>query len=139
MRETFRLDMRLVGSNPLTDLRGTGELPGPTNYYHAHCPTGITNVSRNGKLVYRDVYEGIDLVYHSSGTGRMKYDFVVRPGGDPSNILMRYSDGVVTLSADGCLRIDCPVGAISPVLQPVRTFPFRTHINRLMAGTRTPS
>lgn len=41
------------------------------------------------RLVYRDLWPGIDLVY--SGTAdRLKYEFIVKPGADPDQIQLRY-------------------------------------------------
>ncbi len=37
---------------------------------------------------YRQVYPGIDLVYHGSDQQRLEYDFVVAPKADPSSIRM---------------------------------------------------
>ena len=62
------------------------------------------------KLVYRDLWPGIDLLY--SGTfNRMKYEFVVRPGADPSTIRLAYrGTEKVTLMADGRLAVRTPAG-----------------------------
>ncbi|MGB8957653.1 MAG: SBBP repeat-containing protein [Candidatus Aminicenantales bacterium] len=62
------------------------------------------------KLVYRDLWPGIDLLY--SGTfNRMKYEFVVRPGADPSTIGLAYRGAEkVTLMADGRLAVQTPAG-----------------------------
>ncbi|MDF2187614.1 PKD domain-containing protein [Paraflavitalea sp. CAU 1676] len=40
-------------------------------------------------IVYKDVYPNIDIRYYSE-YGRLKYDIIVRPGGDPRQITMRY-------------------------------------------------
>lgn len=60
------------------------------------------------KLVYRDLWPGIDLLY--SGTfNRMKYEFVVRPGADPSRILLAYRGAeTVALMTDGRLSVQTP-------------------------------
>ncbi|HSQ79016.1 MAG TPA: SBBP repeat-containing protein, partial [Candidatus Bathyarchaeia archaeon] len=64
----------------------------------------------SSKLVYRDLWPGIDLVY-SGSVDRLKYEFVVRPGADPSKIAMAYrgADGV-SLTADGRLAVRTPAG-----------------------------
>jgi hypothetical protein len=114
LRELFRLDMRLVGADPSPVVEAMGELPGPTNFYLAHCPGGITHVPRNARIVYKDVYKNIDLVYRSAGAGKVKYEFIVRPGGNPAHICMRY-DGVVPVvhAGDGSLYIGTPLGSIT--------------------------
>lgn len=48
-------------------------------------------------VTYRNIYPNIDVRYYSDGvTGNLKYDIVVRPGGNPDIIAMRY-DGVTKL------------------------------------------
>jgi gliding motility-associated-like protein len=46
-------------------------------------------------VTYKNVYPNIDVRYYST-QDKLKYDFIVRPGGNPSAIAMRY-DGVVSL------------------------------------------
>ncbi len=41
------------------------------------------------QVIYRDLYPGVDLVYHASPNG-VKYDVVVHPGGNLSSFVARY-------------------------------------------------
>ena len=67
------------------------------------------NVKSFGSVVQKDLYAGIDIRYYSSGN-KMKYDLTVRPGADPSRIVMQY-DGVDKLSIkNGHLVITTSVG-----------------------------
>jgi radical SAM protein with 4Fe4S-binding SPASM domain len=67
------------------------------------------NVKSFGSVLQKDLYAGIDIRYYSSGN-KMKYDLTVRPGADPSRIVMQY-DGVDKLSIkDGHLVITTSVG-----------------------------
>ena len=60
------------------------------NYYLGDNPAQWAAECRIYQAVtYKDVYPGIDVRYYSSG-GAMKYDFIVRPGGDPKQIQLRY-------------------------------------------------
>ncbi len=47
-------------------------------------------------VTYKDVYPNIDVRYYSNGDANLKYDIIVRPGGNPAAIAMRY-DGVTKL------------------------------------------
>ncbi|MEJ7610820.1 MAG: SBBP repeat-containing protein [Ferruginibacter sp.] len=47
-------------------------------------------------VTYKNVYPNIDVRYYSTGE-RLKYDFIVHPGGNPAAIALRY-DGVQSLS-----------------------------------------
>src|SRR4051794_26683896 len=61
---------------------------------------GVVNDYRNGarrtglhryeRVRYRDVWQGIDVVYHGLGDG-LEYDFALAPGADPSQIALRRS------------------------------------------------
>jgi hypothetical protein len=85
------LRMRLVGANPRPSVLGTGQLPGRVNYLLGNDARrwrlGIPTFS---KVLYREVYKGIDLAYYGS-QGRLEYDFVVRPGADPHSIALRFA------------------------------------------------
>jgi hypothetical protein len=109
---SYRIDMKLVGSNSLVHIRAEEALPAYSNYYYPHCPLGITHVRSYARIVYENVYDDIDMVF-AAGQGKTKYEFIVRPGGDPSQIRLRY-DGAVSMrhAANGRLSIATPVGEI---------------------------
>jgi len=80
------LRMRLVGANPNAEARGLEELRGKSNYFIGNDPSKWrTNVPTYGKVEYRDVYPGINLV-HYGNQRQLEYDFVVAPGADPRAI-----------------------------------------------------
>ncbi|MDW8075957.1 MAG: hypothetical protein RMK00_09345, partial [Bacteroidota bacterium] len=86
-----RVDMELVGASRNVNLRAQDLLPGVTNFFTASAgPEGITGVRSFGTIVYENVYPNIDLVLKARGKG-MKAEFIVRPGGDPSLIKLRYN------------------------------------------------
>jgi hypothetical protein len=91
---------------------GEGELPGKANYLLTGDPkTWRTNLRMFRAVRYRSVYPGIDLVYYGS-QGRLEYDFVVAPGGDPSRISIdvRGAPGL-SISAEGDLLLDTGRGS----------------------------
>jgi hypothetical protein len=59
----------------------------------------LTDVPQYGEVVYRDVYPGIDQVYHDGGRD-LEYDFVIAPERDPRTIRMKF-DGIERLEPDG--------------------------------------
>ena len=80
--------MKLIGANAKAAVAGLDELSGKSNYFVGNDPEKWrTNVSTYAKVRYKNVYPGVDLVYHGN-QGQLEYDFVVAPGADP---------GVVTL------------------------------------------
>jgi hypothetical protein len=70
--------------------------------------TGIPTYSR---IVYRGIWPGIDLVYHGT-LDRLKYEFIVQPGADPSRIRLAYL-GVdkIRVDAEGRLDVSTPAGS----------------------------
>ncbi len=65
-----------------------------------------------GRLVYRDLWPGIDLVY-TGDEGRLKYSFVIRPGADPGRIEMAYRGATgVRVTSDGRLTVSTPTGRL---------------------------
>ena len=74
--------MKLVGANPQAPVVGLDELPGKSNYFVGNdAKKWRTSVTTYAKVRYKDVYPGVDLVYHGN-QGQLEYDFVVAPGAD---------------------------------------------------------
>ncbi len=78
--------MQLVGSSPASEIAGEQPLPGKSHYLIGRDPgKWRTNIPHYGRVRYRSVYPGIDLVYHGQQE-QLEYDFVVAPGADPRQI-----------------------------------------------------
>lgn len=108
-----RVDMELVGANLSTqNVVREGATEDFINYYYAHCADGREGVQGYYRLTYRDVYPGIDWVIFSKDGQQLKYEFVVHPGADPSDILIRYHFADVEVQANG-LTLTTPRGQIS--------------------------
>jgi hypothetical protein len=59
--------MKLAGANPHARVSGTDTLPGTVNYFLGNDPTKwISGVSTFGRVNYRQIYRGIDLVYYGT-------------------------------------------------------------------------
>lgn len=89
-----RLDIEFVGSNP--DVEVTALSPGDDylNYY----TSGMTNndayqTQHFETIVYTNLYPGIDLIFYSNPLEniRVKYDFIIHPGADISQVKLKYS------------------------------------------------
>lgn len=71
-----------------------------------------TNALAYATILYPNVYDGIDFRVSSLGSN-LKYDFIVRPGADPSQIKIEY-DGVNNVEKiDEELKINTVVGSLS--------------------------
>jgi hypothetical protein len=61
------------------------------------------------QIVYRELWEGIDLAYSGTGDG-LKYEFRVAPGADPSHIRLAYRGADLRLNGAGRLEVSTPYG-----------------------------
>ncbi len=109
----YRMDMQLVGANANATIIKEGEGSDYENYYLAHCPNGILGVKNYTRITYQNIYPNIDWVIYSKGY-YMEYDFVVKPGGNPADIKIKY-DGAANLytDAEGKLHATTPLGKIT--------------------------
>src|SRR5262249_32227910 len=83
---------------------GLDELPGKVNYFQGDDPTRWRrSVPTYGRVKYRDIYPGVDVVYYGR-PGSLEYDLIVAPGTDPKAILLAL-DGAdsITIDAQGDL------------------------------------
>lgn len=113
MVNSYSMEMELINSNPNVKIIPENEYEDYTNYYLAHCPKGITNVKSYKKLTYSNIYKNIDLVLYSVAQKGLKYDFIVRPGGNINDIQFTYKgSNTIQLSENGDIIITNPMGSI---------------------------
>ena len=113
------LRMHLVGANSSAPGVAEDALPGKSNYFIGNDRSKWrTNVPNYGRVRYRAVYPGIDLVYY--GNQRLlEHDFEVAPGADPRRIRLAFegskraevekSGDLVLQLGDGEVRLQKPV------------------------------
>jgi gliding motility-associated-like protein len=71
--------------------------PGYNNYILGNDPAKWAgNCKIYEAVTYKNIYPNIDIRYYTAESGQLKYDFIVRPGGNPDAIAMRY-DGTTKL------------------------------------------
>ena len=100
---TIRSSLVRAARNP--KVVGGDVQPGRLNSYVGHDPRRwVSGAHLYGKVVYRDVYPGVDLVYHGR-QGALEYDFVVAPGRSPDRIALRFGGAVPRLDRGGNLRL----------------------------------
>ena len=107
------LRMTLAGANPDPRVTGLEELPGKANYFIGNdTAKWRTDVPTYAKVHYQEVYPGIDLVYYGKQR-ELEYDFVVRPGADPSAIALRLTGAdKVEVDVQGDLVLHTAAGPI---------------------------
>ncbi|MBN1446843.1 MAG: fibronectin type III domain-containing protein, partial [Bacteroidetes bacterium] len=105
-----RIDMEFVGGGSITGPQPHVLLQGYTNYYYGHHPEGITHVPGYAELIYTDLYPQIDLRFRIVD-GKLKYEFIVHPGGTVSDIRIRYNGATgIRPQIDGGMKIVSPEG-----------------------------
>lgn len=73
----------------------------------------ITDIHSYGKITYQDIYPHIDWVLYTTGK-KLKYDFIVRPGGRVEDIKLKYAGTEkLQLKKDGSLCITGTLGVIT--------------------------
>lgn len=98
--------MRFVGASAAPRLVAEEPLPGRSHYLIGRdAAAWHTGVPTFGRVVYRDLYPGVDLVLRDAA-GRLEYDFVVAPGADPGAIRIAFAGAdTLALDAAGDLQI----------------------------------
>jgi hypothetical protein len=102
------LKLDFVGADPEVRPVGLDETDAVISYFRGRPEEWKTGLKTYAKVVYRSLWPGIDLEY--SGTvNQLKYQFVVKPGADPSQIRLAYRGAAeVTISEAGQLEVSTP-------------------------------
>ncbi|PYS75038.1 MAG: hypothetical protein DMF73_02160, partial [Acidobacteria bacterium] len=95
--------VKFVGAKAANEPQGIDALPGERNYIFGNDPTKWhTQVPTFKKVIYKDIYTGIDLTFYGN-QNEFEYDFVVKPGGDPRTIRLGIERARPRISAGGDL------------------------------------
>jgi hypothetical protein len=107
-RWVLRLDF--VGAVKGVKPVGEDETGAVVSYFKGKQKDRKAGLPTYSKIIYRDLWPGIDLVYHGT-VNRLKYEFVVHPGADPASIRLAYRgvDGLLVDDA-GRLNVMTPAG-----------------------------
>ena len=107
------LKMRVLGANPDAVAQGLDARPGRIHSLVGHDPRKWQTDGRAyARVLYREIYPGIDLAYYGTRGQGLEYDFVVAPGANPRAIRLGFEGADrIELSADGDLLLH--VGAAS--------------------------
>lgn len=105
--------INLLQSNPAAKAVVGQPLEGHHNYFLGDDSCRwAANAQAFGTILYPDVYKGIDFRVSSAGNN-LKYDFIVSPGADPSQIKIEYEGtyGINLLNDE--LEIKTSVGSLT--------------------------
>jgi len=109
-RQSSVVELEFVGAQPDARPAGRDQQQRVVNSFVEAPERWRTGLPTYGGLTYQNLWPGIDLAYRGTG-GRLKYEFVVQPGADPSQIRLAYH-GASDLRIDpsGDLVISTPAG-----------------------------
>ena len=84
------LSLSFVGANREPRVEGQARLPGKRNHFIGSDPSKwLTDVPTFAVVVYHDLYPGIDVRFHGTGS-QLEYDFDLAPGADPRRIRIKF-------------------------------------------------
>ena len=107
----WAVNLVFVDASPDVALRGKDRQTALFSYFRGPEKDWKTGLPTFSRVVYENLWPGIDLVYRA-GVGRLKYEFVVKPGADPAAIRFRYVGSTeIAVAASGGLRVATPVAS----------------------------
>lgn len=110
---TTPLRLKFRNTLPVQTIEPADKLPGISNYFYGKDPSKWrTDVPHFAKVLFREVYAGVDVVFYS-GEKRLEYDFILKPGADPSAIEFAWEGAAGTkLDQNGDLILQTSAGEI---------------------------
>ena len=98
--------IRLVHSNPKSEIIGTEPLPGKSNYFVGNDKgKWLTGIPNYGRVEYRHIYPGIDMVVYGK-QWRLHLDFILAPDTDPQRITLAFEGtGKPSTDVEGNLNL----------------------------------
>ncbi len=110
--QLLRVDMKLLGAQVPDGVIKESPDGCYSNFYLAHCPQGALNVKSYERIIFKNVYPGIDWILYDN-KGKLEYDFELQANADISQIKIQYIGADhLELTPDGSLKITTALGTI---------------------------
>jgi hypothetical protein len=110
--DMYRLDVELLGANRNAEVIAEDRQAYHEQYYLPQFGDAGAVANCYKKITYKDVYEKIDLIL-SVSENKLTQEFLVREGGDPSLIKLKYSGATeLRIAPDGRFFANTPMGNI---------------------------
>jgi len=109
----FAVKLDFVGAN--ADVRPSGEekTGAVISYFKGKPEEWKAGLPTYSRIVYKNLWPGIDVTYYGT-VDKMKYEFVVHPGSDPSLIRLAYRGAsAVDVNEEGRLEVRTPAGGFA--------------------------
>jgi len=113
-REEYALKMKFMGASYRPQAFFEEELDGVLSYFKGNDPSKwVTGIARYGRVTEKELYRGIDITWYENNDGRMEFDLIVGPKGDPDQIDLEFK-GADRISVDekGNLLIETAAGTM---------------------------
>ncbi|NVO03767.1 MAG: T9SS type A sorting domain-containing protein [Bacteroidetes bacterium] len=111
-----RVDVELLGANANPQIIAEEPSADYLNFYNAVTPeSGATFVRNYKKVTYKNIYNGIDMVFEAYPTNDkpIEYTFVVHPGADAKLIKLHYIGANQTELLENKINIEVTQGSFS--------------------------
>lgn len=107
------LSLQFIGSNRSARITSRREDSNKSHYFIGNdAAKWRTDVLNYREIVYEELWPGIDLVFYGDN-GKFKYDVVVKPGANPSDIRFLYRGAErLSLNEEGDLQIHTSLGML---------------------------
>jgi uncharacterized protein (TIGR03437 family) len=94
------------------DPEGIDRLPGCVNYLGG--PRAVKGVTTYGRIRYRSLQPGIDLILRLDASAQLEYDWIVAPGADPARIRLGFKGAsAMRIDQAGDLILDTGFGQLT--------------------------
>ena len=81
--------MHQISADRMAQPKALDRLPAKVNYYVGDdANKWRSGIPTTGRVAYNHIYPGIDVIYRGNGKN-LRYDFVLAPGADPSQIQLQ--------------------------------------------------
>ena len=107
------LEISMLGANLVVPGIAEKQLQGWSNYFLGRDPTHWhTHINNYAQVRYRDLYPGVDMVYHDNH-GQLEFSFIVAANADPHKIAFAITGAdKVRVDQRGNLLVRCNAGEI---------------------------
>ena len=108
-----RVDIKWINTNQDFEIKKDKSLDGINNYYLQSCPNGIFGVKSYEDVVYKNLYNGIDIHFYGKN-GKLKYDYIVSRNSDFKQIKFQVlGANKISIDNNGSLVIESNLGNIT--------------------------
>lgn len=107
-----RVDVEFIGFNSGAVVEPFYPSQEYYNYYTSANQEGITTIHAYRRVISKNIYPLTDVVFYSDVQKGFKYDFIIKPGGNPDNIKLHYTGYDKLELTNGKIKIQTSIGEL---------------------------